>query len=78
MSKQKNLWWEFLHPIKHLCGLCGNRGIIDTVGKVQSNAGVSCGIRAFCICPNGRAMKRHKALLNPQILGEEAIDSMIV
>ena len=40
------------------CGLCGNSGIIDTRGKVFTAAGVSCGGVFFCICPNGRAMKR--------------------
>lgn len=40
------------------CGICGNWGIIDTRGKVFTPAGVECGMRAFCICPNGRALKR--------------------
>ena len=40
------------------CGLCGNSGIIDTRGKVFTAAGVACGGVFFCICPNGRAIKR--------------------
>lgn len=64
----KLLWEEFMVEVDcpgypgiktSLCGLCGNTGKIDTVGKIQSPAGVSCGIRAFCICPNGRAWKKH-------------------
>lgn len=59
-----DIWTEFLHttkdttkdPIKH-CGLCGNRGIIDTKKSARTSAGWPVGIRAFCICPNGRAMK---------------------
>lgn len=43
-----------------LCGLCGNTGIIDTRGKVFSPVGIETGIKAFCICPNGRAMKESK------------------
>lgn len=52
-----NVWWEFIHPSR-LCSLCGNSGIIDTIGKVVSAAGVRAGARSFCICPNGREMKR--------------------
>lgn len=40
------------------CGLCGNSGIVDTVGKIFTAAGVGCGIKTFCLCANGRAMKR--------------------
>lgn len=40
------------------CCLCGNHGTIDTRGKVFTPAGVECGDRVFCICPNGRASKR--------------------
>jgi hypothetical protein len=49
---------EYSHPTLHLCGLCGNHGIIDTVGKVVSPAGVECGIKVPCVCANGRAIKR--------------------
>lgn len=52
-----DLWMDEFNGPHHLCGLCGNYGVIDTLGQVQSPAGVECGIRAFCICPNGRAMK---------------------
>lgn len=44
--------WKGAH-----CGLCGNYGVIDTRGKVFTPAGVECGVRAYCICPNGRAMR---------------------
>lgn len=51
------LWLdEFVH--KDLCGLCGNRGIIDTRHSAISPAGVRCGGTFLCICPNGRAMKK--------------------
>lgn len=57
----EDLWLEFLGgtepcPNCH-CGLCGNTGIVDTVGKVFTPMGHPCGVRWFCICPNGRAMK---------------------
>jgi hypothetical protein len=42
----------------HLCGLCGQSGIIDTVGRMFSPAGVACGVKVPCICANGRAIKR--------------------
>lgn len=40
------------------CGLCGNSGVVDTVGKIRTPAGVECGIKTYCLCPNGRAIKR--------------------
>ncbi len=60
-------WTEFLGPdravdvngftVKNVhCGLCGNNGILDTRGKVFTPVGLECGVRRFCICPNGRAM----------------------
>lgn len=58
----KNMWWEFLHE-KGLCGLCGNHGIVDTRRNMFTPAGVECGVRRFCICPNGRAMKKQGAKL---------------
>lgn len=61
--KANDLWMEFLGgtepcPNCH-CGLCGNHGIVDTVGKVSTPAGHPCGVRTFCICPNGRVMKKN-------------------
>lgn len=40
-----------------LCGLCGNNGVVDTVGQVYSPAGIECGVTTHCICANGRALK---------------------
>ena len=62
-----NAWGEFetFQKVDHLpghkipfCGLCGNTGTIDTIGITKTPQGKPCGIRAFCICPNGRAMKK--------------------
>lgn len=52
-------WLEFLGPpgIESCCGLCGNSGVVDTRGKVFSPLGEDCGVRAFCVCPNGRVIK---------------------
>jgi hypothetical protein len=52
-------WLEFLGPpgAEDYCGLCGGFGIADTRGKVLSPHGKDCGVRAFCICPNGRILK---------------------
>jgi len=52
----EQLWEEF--TVSGLCGLCGNTGMVDT--KSVSPAGFPCGINAPCICPNGRAIKRHR------------------
>ena len=53
-------WLEFLGPsgVESHCGLCGNTGIVDTRGKVTSSHGDECGVRACCICPNGRIIKQ--------------------
>lgn len=56
MSKRDEVWLEFVR--QNLCGLCGNTGIIDTRETAVSPAGVHCGDRFHCICPNGRAMKQ--------------------
>lgn len=52
-------WLEFLGPpgVESCCGLCGNSGIVDTRGKVADPWGADCGVRAFCICANGRTIK---------------------
>jgi hypothetical protein len=49
-------WLEFLE--QSCCGLCGNVGILDTRGKAKTPRGEPCGVRAYCICPNGRAIKQ--------------------
>ena len=55
----KDTWLEFLGPpdVQSCCGLCGNSGIVDTRGKVFTPSGYDCGVRAYCICPNGRTVK---------------------
>lgn len=56
-----DLWWEEFCPDKSMtgcCMLCGNKGRIDTRGKVFNARGKDCGGEAWCICPNGRAIKR--------------------
>lgn len=52
---------------KNHCCLCGNWGFIDTRGKVFTPAGFPCGDLVYCVCPNGRAMKRKKFDLNEQV-----------
>lgn len=53
----EELWVQDYAP-RDLCCICGNRGIIDTRGKVFAASGVECGALVFCICPNGQAMKK--------------------
>lgn len=55
---------EFLGEDK-LCMLCGNHGIVDTRGHVKSPRGLPSGGRAWCICPNGRALKKGTGLAKP-------------
>jgi hypothetical protein len=53
----EDFWAREFAPRGHCC-LCGNFGVIDTVGLVHTPAGVECGAKVFCICPNGRQMKK--------------------
>lgn len=58
-----DFWLEnFVNKEYLLCGLCGNTGIIDTTESDISHAGVKCGGKYFCICPNGRTMKAEQAI----------------
>ncbi len=50
-------FWHKYYAGTHHCVLCGNHGILDTRGKVFTAAGVECGDKVFCICPNGQAYR---------------------
>lgn len=56
-------WREFADAEHENCGLCGNTGVIDTRGRLETPAGVPCGVLRFCLCPNGRAWKKGGANL---------------
>lgn len=44
-----------------LCGFCGNSGIVDTSKSAKWND--KCvGVITFCLCPNGRTLKKHNGL----------------
>ena len=51
------LWLEFMS--NDLCGLCGQTGMINTLG-LNTPAGTHCGISRPCICANGRAIKERR------------------
>lgn len=48
------------------CGLCANRGRLDTRG-IKTGTGFECGDVFWCICPNGRALKRQTKLAKPPV-----------
>ncbi len=56
-KQMADFWFEEYGKRGHCC-LCGNYGFIDTRGRVYTLAGFECGDLVFCVCPNGRAMKR--------------------
>lgn len=56
-------FWHEEFAATGYCCLCGNHGVIDTRGKVHTPAGLECGDLVFCICPNGRALKKGGASL---------------
>ncbi len=60
------MWVEEFSDTGHCC-ICGNRGVIDTRGKLTTPAGQPCGDIVWCICPNGRVMKRKTGLRKPKI-----------
>lgn len=64
-QRYDDLWAEFITP-DSLCSLCGNTGIIDTRG-VRSQAGVDAGRLNYCVCPNGRELKRKAVALDEWI-----------
>jgi hypothetical protein len=55
-------FWLAEYAPNHNCCLCGNSGVIDTRGKVFTAAGVECGAKVYCICPNGRQIAKPSAL----------------
>jgi hypothetical protein len=55
----KKLWLDEFLGAHHLCGLCGNTGIIDTRPTAISPAGFRSGGLFWCICPNGREMRKY-------------------
>ena len=58
MKTIKQIWLaEFLN--KSVCALCGNSGYVDTRGKINV-AGTDFGIKTYCICPNGRSIKKQE------------------
>ena len=60
-------WFEHYVNIKvGLCSLCGNRGTIDTRATAISAAGVKSGRVNYCICPNGQALRIHRAGRKPE------------
>lgn len=52
-------FWLAEYADRNHCCLCGNSGVIDTRGKIFTAAGHECGDRVWCICPNGRALRKH-------------------
>lgn len=61
--KVKDLWFEFLVDVNvdgkkiSVCGLCGNCGQLDTTTTAKLKDKPA-GIKSYCICPNGRAIKK--------------------
>jgi len=50
-----DLWLEY--AAHGHCGLCGNTGVVNTLENAITPNGTHVGVKAFCICPNGRALK---------------------
>lgn len=56
-NQMADFWIKHYSRTNH-CSLCGNKGTIDTRGKVFTAAGVECGDKVWCICPNGQHIMR--------------------
>ena len=59
-NQMADLWMAEFLSAQGYCCLCGNDGVIDTRGKLKTRTGIDCGARVYCICPNGRKMKKLK------------------
>lgn len=57
-EKQLTAYWLENYCDDH-CTLCGNRGVIDSRG-VKTPAGKEVGRLNYCICPNGRSLRKQK------------------
>lgn len=66
-NNMKDLWLEFTVYVNlghgrtniPMCGLCGNTGEVNTRDRaIAPNGTTDCGVKAFCICPNGRCLKK--------------------
>lgn len=75
MSLNKETWLEYTVTVPYahgpvpICGLCGNSGYLNTFNNTVSGNNTKCGIKAYCICPNGRTWKRKAKSKN----GETAV-----
>lgn len=56
LNKEVQEYWAEYFISNALCSLCGNSGVINTIG-VTSRAGIHCGRLNWCICPNGQIMR---------------------
>ena len=52
-----------------LCGLCANSGVIDTRKSAKWN-GKEVGLIGYCICANGRAMKKSQPNMSVEDMEE--------
>lgn len=56
---ENDLWLEYSEH--GMCGLCGNTGVLNTLRSARMAVdGRHVGVKAYCICPNGRALKGNK------------------
>ena len=59
ITKLDKMWLDYyLNQEVGLCSLCGNSGVVDTRKTAVSQAGVSAGRLNWCICPNGRTLRK--------------------
>lgn len=49
-----------------ICGLCGNSGVIDTRDSAKDSWGKPVGIRTWCICYNGQALRSSSKGASPE------------
>jgi len=69
MTNLTDYWLENYCPHDH-CGLCGNRGWLDTRG-VRTPAGKEVGDVFWCICPNGVSLRKQLGGQGPRFKLED-------
>lgn len=56
-SDEVAAYWLAHYGTPSGCGLCGNRGVIDTTGRAIDRKGRDVGGEHYCLCPNGQKMR---------------------
>jgi hypothetical protein len=66
LDKKLTDYWHAHYVKADVCGLCGNRGVLDTRGRAYSPRGQPVGGLFWCICPNGQTIRQQTGTEGPR------------